>query len=1078
MPVTTTFTGRQLQSLPVRGRRWQQLFLDTAAAAPGAGNALMSLRGAGQNAADMTVDGASTRLAFGASADSSQAPSAQNPSAPTPDAVRAGAGWTGGRGFTVSSEAIREVRVVAGNVEAAGASAAGGRAGIETKSGGNQLHGQAYFSDRQNSWGARNPFTEWLQNTGTVAAPSFQNVPFTPPDHETSWGFGAGGRILRNRLFWFAALDGYHRNDPGLAEARYPIGVNQYGDCYGLFCPPSVPEVQLLSAQLEESQSQAYNDYMGIPRAGIAGAGLEQLASLLGPGPRTAAQWNGFARLDWKASERNQFTLEGTGADFNSPGGGMNRVSENYGNHSFGSRQSRQQWLLARWETYLTPNLLFVTQGSAGRDARGARPDAPSAFEQTFLGSAWNGYGQLPQIVVDTSKGFTIGNPARFGEGDYPDEHRLEGQEMVDWVHGKLLVRSGFQVDHDTDRTTLLRDASGTYTYSKVQNFISDALVFEKYGIAPNGWQTLPGGGQTFAQHSCSPLSPTLVGPIPCYSYFSQVIGPNLWQIGTNDWASYATAQWQANPFVVVSAGLRWERQQLPAPMAALANPALTEQLPNQPPPLLAPKLPSLGNQWGPRVGLAIGHLGRWPVLRFGYGMYFGQTENATLETALTQTGSLKGDLYFFIRPTDGYTSATNSSSAPLFPNALSGPPASVVSPGAVGFAPNFRNPEVQQALAGMEQRLPGRMTLRVSALLSLGRRLPVSIDTNIDPSLNPQTITYAVKDVTGKGPIKTPTVTVPFFASWPAGQAACASENAASQCGRINAQYQQVTEIESRANSTYEAGVVRFTRASDHGLSLRAHYTYSHAMDWNPDATTLRAGSTVLDPRPQYFRQEYGTSNLDIRHSAAAMLIYEAPWKLRGAAGRFTNGWVLSSIGNFRSGLPYSMRVTGSLPRCVAGGTGATSCTIPPGVNAAAGAMFTGLGPSMNGYGGDNRLYGLARNTFRYPSAWKLDLRVAKKFDLGESRELELMAETFNLFNHENVTEIDTTGYAIEAGTATSPPQLCYLAINATGGDSCETESATNPGPFAPAFGQPLNINATNFYRERQIQLGAHLRF
>ena len=41
-------------------------------------------------------------------------------------------------------------------------------------------------------------------------------------------------------------------------------------------------------------------------------------------------------------------------------------------------------------------------------------------------------------------------------------------------------------------------------------------------------------------------------------------------------------------------------------------------------------------------------------MLRLGYGMYYGRTENATLETALTQTGSLKGDLNFFMRPTDG----------------------------------------------------------------------------------------------------------------------------------------------------------------------------------------------------------------------------------------------------------------------------------------------------------------------------------------------------------------------------------------------------------------------------------------
>ena len=58
--------------------------------------------------------------------------------------------------------------------------------------------------------------------------------------------------------------------------------------------------------------------------------------------------------------------------------------------------------------------------------------------------------------------------------------------------------------------------------------------------------------------------------------------------------------------------------------------------------------------------------------------------------------------------------------------------------PGAVELAPNFRNPEVHQAVAAIEQPLPGRVELTASAMLSLGRRLPVSIDTNFDPAVNP----------------------------------------------------------------------------------------------------------------------------------------------------------------------------------------------------------------------------------------------------------------------------------------------------------------------------------------------------
>jgi hypothetical protein len=117
-----------------------------------------------------------------------------------------------------------------------------------------------------------------------------------------------------------------------------------------------------------------------------------------------------------------------------------------------------------------------------------------------------------------------------------------------------------------------------------------------------------------------------------------------------------------------------------------------------------------------------------------------------------------------------------------------------------------------------------------------------------------------------------------------------------------------------------------------------------------------------------------------------------------------------------------------------------------------------------MNGSGGDNRVYGVGRNTYRYPSTWKADLRLGKRFDLGHMRQLELLAESFNLFNHQNVTRLETTGYYIERGSSAGAlPTLNFL---------------TGLKANTTAFGQPLNINATNFYRERQIQFGLRLRF
>jgi hypothetical protein len=170
----------------------------------------------------------------------------------------------------------------------------------------------------------------------------------------------------------------------------------------------------------------------------------------------------------------------------------------------------------------------------------------------------------------------------------------------------------------------------------------------------------------------------------------------------------------------------------------------------------------------------------------------------------------------------------------------------------------------------------------------------------------------------------------------------------------------------------------------------------------------------------------------------------------------------MLSGIGQFHSGLPYTMRVAGSVPEEFN----------------ASGAPIAGLRPGMSGSGGDNRVFGfengnlaynIGRNTFRYPDTWKADLRLAKKFDFGEMRQLELMAETFNLFNHQNVTEIETTGYTIVPGSANSLPTLNFLT-------GLKTNRTT--GLPTPAFGQPLSINGANFYRERQIQLGLRMRF
>ena len=985
----------QLQALPLPGRHWENFVLDI----PPARTEIDAedkepAVAARPNSSRITVDSANTTLAFGG---------------------RAGGRMRGSSlmGPGASEASILEVRTYNKPGEPAD-EPHGERASVETRSGAGPLHGQGFLFDRRNMWGAQNPFTQWVRETapGTLdATPAFTAFPYTAPDREDRWGFGMGSEIKRRKLFWFGAWDGSVRNDPGVATVRHPENF---------FAQPGNDEMQVLSARLGLSSINPVAEGLGV-YSGV----LESLAGLLGPAPRTANQWVGFGRLDWQAAERHRFTLEGTGARWNSPGGGLTRTSEPYGSHSFGSSRASELWLLGRWEAFVTPNLLAVTQGSVGRHILDEGPDTPSPFEQTLNINAW---GQLPQMVVDSRYGFTIGNPARFGNGSYPDEHLYQLQQALDWVRGSFLVKAGADWRHNADATGMVRNHTGTYHYSTVENFASDALVFGRFGFSD--------ALDRFDQHNCDQRGKAWrdannqlhgLGYLPCYSYYSQTMGPTEWHLSTNDLAAYATTQWQPVKHFVMSAALRWDRQYFPPPIALVNNPALP----------LTQRIPSPGNEWGPRVSFAWGSgESHWPLLHAGYGMYFGRTQNSVLETALTQTGSLTGDLNFFMRPTDNLVTG----GAPPFPYVLAGEPSTVVKPGAVELSSAFKNPEVHQGEVTIQENLPAHVQVAASAVVSLGRRLPITIDTNVDPAINPGTITYGVVDGLNAGPIKTRQITVPFFASWPAASAP------AGTAGRLNPDYQQISELISRANSTYEAAMLRVSRFSRRGLSFHARYTYAHAMDWNPNESTTITGSSVLDPTD--FRQEYGTSNLDIRHSLSSMLIWEAPWKREGLAGRLANGWMLSGIGQFQSGLPYTMRTSGSIPEEFS----------------SSGAAIVGLGPGMNGYGGDSRVYGVGRNTYRYPFAWKADVRLGKKFDLGQMRQLELLAESFNLFNHQNVTQLETVGYYISSGGASgSLPTLNFLTGLKTG----QTE-----------FGKPLDVNATDFYRPREFDFGLRLRF
>ena len=131
-------------------------------------------------------------------------------------------------GFIPPSAAVAEFKVQTAPFDASAGHSVGAVVNVSTKSGTNQLHGQA-------EWALRNSFFD---------APNiFQNRAGQKPPHYTDnrWGFVAGGPAWlpkvydgRNRTFWFY---GYGANKFGVPQSftsTVPTAAMRQGDLSGL----------------------------------------------------------------------------------------------------------------------------------------------------------------------------------------------------------------------------------------------------------------------------------------------------------------------------------------------------------------------------------------------------------------------------------------------------------------------------------------------------------------------------------------------------------------------------------------------------------------------------------------------------------------------------------------------------------------------------------------------------------------------------------------------------------------------------------------------------------------------------
>jgi hypothetical protein len=156
----------------------------------------------------------------------------------------------------------------------------GGSVNLSLKSGGNQLHGSLYYFDRNELFGATNPFT----------APVKQEV------RNYNYGFSAGGPFIKDKLFWFTTYE----------HQRFTIGV---------------PDQATEPTQAWQAEATTALGNFGIPVNPVSTALLGTLwpAAATGSGPAsvnnyTSTQpeygysYNGLAKIDYTINDKNSLT--------------------------------------------------------------------------------------------------------------------------------------------------------------------------------------------------------------------------------------------------------------------------------------------------------------------------------------------------------------------------------------------------------------------------------------------------------------------------------------------------------------------------------------------------------------------------------------------------------------------------------------------------------------------------------------------------------------------------------------------------------------------------------------------------
>ena len=598
------------------------------------------------------------------------------------------------------------------------------------------------------------------------------------------------------------------------------------------------------------------------------------------------------------------------------------------------------------------------------------------------------------------------------GPGDFTSQKQNTYQisDTFSWSRGKHTFKFGGQYNHFIYPQFFLPRSNSDNQYKTANAFINDVLP-------DNPGRTLRNAG---------------TGSF----------------LGTQSlFAGFVQDDFKFSPKLTLNLGLRYEYWTNPLGSSSQTLNAIS----NAPGVIIFGNPKTDKNNIGPRVGFAYDPSGRGKTsIRGGFGIaYDVKFQNFASITLPPQLQSeLDPSSACTLTPQPGWCTTPNNRGFLQ----LGGLPQTYVPPsgqaGARALTTSYIDdtvmPKILTWSLGVQRELAQNTTIEVRYLGTRGLELPVQFRRNresaFDAGIAPLPTYLKASDIPATFTASTPTDT-PF-------------NNFNSNIYAPLGFTANVTSDPPFGASTYHAGSVSFTQRARHGLTFNANYTYAHTLD----DSTNEFFTSLLNPRRSQdtnrLNQDWGNSDLDVRHKFALSLTYQVPDIKSDSrlVKSFVNGFQIGSVFLAQTGQPVTLQsggvdsngngdsagdrgsvnpfATGTLgsdvfPVCEATAStqsghavgttyiGSTSVTNTTTTNGCAHNVANPLGfdPAIGYTPADpNARYlitgpgaraNLARNSFYTPGFGVWNLSLGKDFHFSESKFLRAKVDVFNVLNH-----------------------------------------------------------------------------